>query len=150
MYLSILQEKKKKMENLQETIHYPGFGSFDDVDKYNGFFPSTHYMQTVWYAYFFDLVHDIGDERWAGDGSHKLAGLVATRSKVQSSTWNFIVLTNVIKGFYTIVNEFGEIVLSKPMKTGSLKEIKSDLRQIILKCYIGYGFALPHMFYTDQ
>jgi len=73
----------------------PMFSKFDDSDGYNGYVPSTHYLETVWYKwceertilkdyngaswnrqmYIQRFQQTIDGCIWSGDASHKIAKL---------------------------------------------------------------------------
>jgi hypothetical protein len=47
-------------------------------------------------------------------------------------------------------NEYEQILWQRPMTTASLKELKEELKLMILGRYIGRGFKLPSIYYTDE
>jgi len=149
----------------------PRFSQFDDSDGYNGFVPSAHYLETTWYrwceeretlkdydgqswvrqTYLQRVQQTIDGCIWAGDASHKIAKLTIIRNprtavghKRSENT------TRPIYGIFTMFNEFEQVLWQQPMMTASLRELREELKLTILGRFIGHGFKLPIVYYTDE
>ncbi|KAJ3088821.1 hypothetical protein HK102_007837 [Quaeritorhiza haematococci] len=53
-------------------------------------------------------------------------------------------------GIYTIFNEAEQVLWQKVMYTKSLKALAEELKLLLLRRFVAYGFPLPKVFYTDE
>ncbi|CAB1110632.1 unnamed protein product [Ectocarpus sp. CCAP 1310/34] len=152
------------------------FGSFEDADGYNGFSPSEHYLSTVWCermqrsraARLDKHVNGVqGESKWTRedflqrrqqqvdgtvlkvDASFKLAKLVRVRAPGAAAD------TKPFHCVVTLFNEFEQatqivVVLQKALQSGSLRELKQDLKALFVTRYKGGGFKLPRLVSTDE
>lgn len=149
----------------------PTFSKFDDSNGYNGFVPSTYYLEAVWYKWCEErtLLRDYSGESWnrqmyiqrvqqtidgcvwSGDASHKISKLTIIRNPRTIVGFNRSeATTRPIYGIFTMFNEYEQVLWQQPMATASLKELREELKLTILRRFIGHGFKLPAIFYTDD
>ncbi|CAM9365309.1 unnamed protein product, partial [Hapterophycus canaliculatus] len=144
----------------------PTFGGFHDRQGFNGAWPSDAYLRSVWHKWFYDTpvikadgirmtrqdylqrVGQLVDGTiLAGDASFKYAKVIRLTSAEQSST------SKPIQGIFTIMNEYEQascVVFQKAMKTGSVHDLKNDLKNLFVNRYLGHGFKLPVILFSDE
>ncbi|CAN0562550.1 unnamed protein product, partial [Ectocarpus sp. 12 AP-2014] len=123
------------------------------------------YLRAVWHTWFYDTpVMKVGGIRMtredylqrvgqlvvgvilAEDASFKYAKVIRLTSGNQSKT------NKPIQGIFTILNEYEQyrwVVFQKAMKTASVHELKSDLKNLFINRYLGHGFKLPVLLFSD-
>ncbi|CAM9602160.1 unnamed protein product, partial [Hapterophycus canaliculatus] len=123
-----------------------GFGSFEDAKGYNGFFPSAHYLSSVWSTSMqqeplcLQLRQQLIDGRLLKvDQSFKVAKLVRVRLVGGVDT----------KPFHSVVTFFNEFEQAA-LQSASLREIKQDIKALFVTRYKGSGFELPELLSTDE
>ncbi|CAM9861512.1 unnamed protein product, partial [Ectocarpus fasciculatus] len=141
------------------------FGGFGDREGFNGAWPSDAYLRAVWHTWFYETpVIQAGGIRMtrdeyvqrvgqlvdgvilAEDASFKYAKVIRLTSGNQSKT------NKPIQGIFTILNEYEQasVVFQKAMKTASVHDLKSDLKNLFINRYIGHGFKLPVLLFSDD
>ncbi|CAM9377727.1 unnamed protein product [Ectocarpus sp. 6 AP-2014] len=141
----------------------PTFGGFGDKEGFNGAWPSDQYLRAVWHKWFYDTVVMEADgvrmtredhlQRvgqlvdgmiLAGDASFKYAKVIRLTSAGESTK------SKPIQGIFTILNEYEQVVFQKAMKTSSVHDLKSDLKNLFVNRYVGHGFKLPVILFSDE
>ncbi|CAM9744377.1 unnamed protein product, partial [Hapterophycus canaliculatus] len=144
----------------------PAFGGFADRQGFNGAWPSDAYLRDVWHKWLHDtpVIQDYGirmtREEYlqragqlvdgmilAGDASFKYAKVIRLTSAEQSKK------TKPIQGIFMILNEYeqaSDVVFQKGMRTASVHDLKSDLKNLFINRYRGHGFKLPVIFFSDE
>eukprot|EP00752_Nemacystus_decipiens_P018513 g16598.t1 len=80
----------------------------------------------------------------AGDASFKYAKVVRLSTGADGTR------ARPVYGIFTIMNEYDQVVFSKAMSTGSVHDLENDLKMMFVKRFLGHGFKLPVIFYSDE
>ena len=124
---------------------YPAFSSFDDVEDFAGFVPSSHWLQDL----FDDFVEKhtvhinqftsmLSAEICAIDHSHKITKHIIQVNGVA-----------VFIGMLTVTNEKGEVRILALVATKSHSQFEIALKRMSESLRI-YGHCQPRLFYTDD
>jgi hypothetical protein len=172
IYLS----RQKNQPLLLSSYKVDSFGSFYDLDRYNGHVPGAQYLSSLVEKYFQSHVYTseglpVGAENltreqflqrrqqtirgriWSADESYKLANLCYLKSSSTvplSATSKDSASTRPITSIFTVFNEKREVVLQKFLTTTSRSELKTELKRLLHDRYRALGFRLPMIYYTDN
>ncbi|CAM9368850.1 unnamed protein product, partial [Ectocarpus sp. 4 AP-2014] len=80
----------------------------------------------------------------AGDASFKYAKVIRLATGADGTR------ARPVHGIFTIMNEYDQVVFSKAMTTASVHDLKNDLKMMFVKRFLGRGFKLPVIFYSDE
>jgi hypothetical protein len=134
-------------EQLQLVREPRKFSTFGDRGGYDGTTPSDTLLEAAWFMgfelreYWYHRQQQlVGGQVLSGDGAHKLVKGVR------------LLNVKVVYGIFTVLNEFNQVVLQRPMAqdaVGSIAELEEDLARLAER-YKVMGFAQVLVWYTDN
>lgn len=123
------------------------FSKFDDRGGYDGSVPSDTLLEAAWFLTFEIREHWyhrrqqlIGGLVLSGDAAHKLVKGVR------------LLNANVVYGVFTVLNEWNQVVLQRPLlqdAVGSIAELERDLERLSER-YEMMGFPNVQVWYSDN
>ncbi|CAM9700371.1 unnamed protein product, partial [Ectocarpus fasciculatus] len=166
-YVSLANRRKSQCKGMfgghSDLGMVPKFSSIGDPSGFNSSPPSAHYLRDIWHKWFYETpVVQTDGCSWtreeylqlraqlvdgsllAGDASFKYAKVIRLSTGADGTR------ARPVHGIFTIMNEYDQVVFSKAMTTASVHDLKNDLKMMFVKRFLGHGFKLPVVFYSDE